>query len=408
MRLMGKIWSWIKILLLAAGLAMIIISDFSTRSRRLRVLPTQAELDAVLPGSSIKNRQLKPIPHYPGTVQEAGRSKRAAALLTAELSPKVKGYTDEINILFAVDEDGRIVGLKVISQRETPYYFKLIRAAGFFEKLKGKNAGELSELAAVSGASVSSRAILADVEGAAVLAMREIFQRELPGLKTVPLSAIYFSPRMLALMAVLLAGLAAAFIKSRYYRWTVLCLSVLIIGFWLKTPFSLPHLFQIASLQVPWRSNPYLVLLGGFVILTTIIFGPLWCAYLCPYAGLQELASSAGKHKRWRPSPRLLKWAREFRWVVLLVCVVLYFALGIKSGAEIEPFFHLFAKGWSGAGLLLVAVTLVGSVFLPRFWCRFFCPTGAVLILVSSHRRFFRKIEQGIRVSKIDSSEAGQ
>jgi len=403
---MGKIWEWIKISLLIAGLAMIIFPDLSSKSKRLRVLPTQAELDAVLPGSSIKDKPAKPIPYYPGTVQEGGKTRRAAALLTAELPPKVKGYTDEINILFAIDEDGKVIGLKVISQRETPYYFRMVRAAGFFEKVKGSNAGQIAEIKAVSGASVSSKAILDDVQGASVLAMREIFKREVPAVKSASLAGIYLAPRMLALMMVLVLGLAARFLKWRPLRWAVLALSVMVIGFWLKTPFALPHLFQIAALQVPFQSNPYLVLLGGFVILTTIIFGPLWCACLCPYAGLQELASELGKRQRWRPSPRLVKVARELRWVVLGVCVVLYFPLGMRSGAEIEPFFHLFSKGWTAAGLLLVAVTLAGSIFIPRFWCRFFCPTGAVLILLSSHRKIFRRIEQGIRASKIDSSEA--
>ena len=59
----------------------------------------------------------------------------------------------------------------------------------------------------------------------------------------------------------------------------------------------------------------------------------------------------------------------------------------------------------TAAGLLLVTVTLLGSFFIPRFWCRFFCPTGACLILLSSHRKFFRKVEQGIKSSWIDSSD---
>ena len=406
---MTKLWQWLKIGMLIAGVTLIVISDLSELSTKLRIAPTQAELDSVLPGASIKDKQLKPIPYYPATVQEEGQTKRAAAVLTAELPPKIKGFADEINILFAIDEDGKIIGLKVISHRETPYYFRMIRSSGFFEKiLKTKNAGELSEIKAVSGASISSKAILADMQAAAYLAMKEIFKREVPAVKSVSLVGIYFQPRMIALMTVLLLGLASSFFRNRRLRWAVFGLSAAIIGFWLKTPFSLPHIFQIASLQVPFSSNGYLVILGGFVICTTILFGPLWCGHLCPYAALQEAASELGKKQRWRPSRALIQSARELRWVVVFATVVLYFPLKMKSGAEIEPFFHLFSKTWTAAGLLLVAVTLLGSVFIPRFWCRFFCPTGAILILLSSHRKFFRRIEQGIRASKIDSSEAEQ
>ena len=88
-----------------------------------------------------------------------------------------------------------------------------------------------------------------------------------------------------------------------------------IIGLWLKTPFSLPHIFQIASLQIPFQSNAYLIILGGFVVLTTIFGGPLWCSYLCPYAALQEFVARFGKNQRWRPSAKIFRFARELRWV---------------------------------------------------------------------------------------------
>ena len=259
----------------------------------------------------------------------------------------------------------------------------------------------------MTGASVSSRAVLRDMQGAANLAMKEIFGKPVPAEKTASLAAIYFSPRMIALMAVLLLGLSLRFFKSnRWLKWTVFALSVGIIGFWLKTPFSLPHIFQIASLQLPFQSNAYLIIVGGFVVVTTIFWGPLWCVYLCPYAALQEFVVKLGQNNRWRPGAKTIKFARELRWVTLFAALLLYFPLKIRSGAEIEPFFHLFSQSLTAAGLLLVAVTLTGSFFIPRFWCRFFCPTGACLILLSSHRKYFRRVEQGIENSRIDSSDS--
>jgi len=402
-----RLWSGIKLILLIAGLALIALSDFASRAARPRVLPTQAELESVLPGANLKDRKLKPIPHYPGKIQVRGQTRRAVALLTAELPPKIKGFTDQINILFAIDETGNILGLKVISQRETPYYFRLIRSSGFFEKLAGRRFDQLRDIKAVSGASISSNAALKDLQASANLAMREIFKQQIQEAPSASLLRIYFQPRMIALMLVLLLGLSVRYLKIRQMRWLVFGLSVIVIGFWLKTPFSLPHIFQIASLQAPFESNPYLIILGGFVILSTIFFGPLWCAYLCPYAGLQELAGEIGKKRRWRPSAKTMKIARELRWLIVFAALVLYFPLRIRAGSEIEPFFHLFSKSWTGAGLLLAAFTLFASAFVPRFWCRFFCPTGAILILLSSHKQFFRRVQQGLNASKIDSDSEG-
>ena len=402
----AKILRFAKIGLLLAGLIVIVISDLQSRNKKLRVYPTQAELESVLPGANIKNRQTKPIPHYPGKIEVEGQTKKAAALLTAELPPKIKGFTDEINILFAVDEDDKILGLRVISSRETPYYFRMVRSSGFFEKIIGNNFDRLGEVKAVSGASISSKAILDDLQSSASLAMKEIFLREIPQSKSSSIISLYLQPRIIALSVVLLLGLSLHFFKSnRTLRWVVFGLSVAVIGFWLKTPFSLPHIFQIASLQVPLSSNPYLVVLGGFVILTTILFGPLWCAYLCPYAGLQELASRLGKNQRWHPSLKTIKTGRELRWLILFAALALYFLFGIRSAAEIEPFFHLFSNKLTAIGLVLVVVTLAGSFFIPRFWCRFFCPTGACLILLSSHRKFFKRVAKGVESSRIDSGD---
>jgi len=400
----GKVWHKIKIGLLVIGLGLILFSGFKEHQKKLRLVPTQAELESVLPGSLVKGRKEKPIPHYPGKIVVEGRARPAAALLTAELPPEFKGFTDQINILFSIDQDGNLLKLRVISERETPYYFRLIRSAGFFEKISGKNFRELSRVKVVSGASISSKAILDDLKAGANLAMREIFQREVSEEKATALTDIYLQPRIIVLMIILLLGWAVRYFRNRWTRWLVFGLSIIGIGFWLKTPFALPHLFQILSGQIPFRSNPYLAVLGGFVILTTIGFGPLWCAYLCPYAGIQELASAFGKNYRWHPSRNALTLARQLRWLVLFITVLLYFGLRIRSGSEIEPFFHLFSGQWTFAGITLVLLTLVGSFFLPRFWCRFFCPTGACLILLSSHRKFFRGIEEGIKASEIDAS----
>jgi len=85
--------------------------------------------------------------------------------------------------------------------------------------------------------------------------------------------------------------------------------------------------------------------------------------------------------------------------------VFLFFGLGIRSASEVEPFFHLFSGKWTFLGITLVLLTLFGSFFIPRFWCRFFCPTGACLILLSSHRKFFKQIEKEVKDSGIETVE---
>ena len=42
---------------------------------------------------------------------------------------------------------------------------------------------------------------------------------------------------------------------------------------------------------------------------------------------------------------------------------------------------HAFGGHLAGWVLLVLSVSLVGSLFYVRFWCRYFCPFGALLSL---------------------------
>jgi polyferredoxin len=88
--------------------------------------------------------------------------------------------------------------------------------------------------------------------------------------------------------------------------------------------------------------------------------------------------------------------------MVLFVAVLGAFGFGIHAFAEVEPFGHLFGRSknlWAWAFIFSV---LFSAVFVKRFWCRFFCPTGTCLIILSSHRRYLRQVERGLAEAGID------
>jgi len=397
-----RLWFWFKLLLLLLGLSLIALSDLKSRQHKLKLYPTQAELEAVLSGSPFIKRKEKPIPHYEGIIKINGKKRKAVALLTAELPPEIRGFNDQINILFSIDESGRIISVLPISHRESRYYFRLIEKSNFFKKLIGKKYDELGDIKTVTGATISSRAILSDLQTSAELAMSKIFGRKSQIKPFYSFSKIYLNIKIFSLVFVLFLGLVSKFYRKNWLRWTVFGVSFLVIGVWLKTILSLPHFFQLASLRINLTSNPYLVIMCGFAILSTIFWGPIWCGYLCPYAFLQELLGRAGRKFHWHISPRISRVMREVRWLILFALVVCYFTLRKTGFAEVEPFFHLFSRSWTLWGICLIIFTLAMSFFVPRFWCRFFCPTGAILLLLSSHRKILKGIEKVIKESKID------
>ena len=401
---MKKALAIIKFFLLLAGLALIARADWLARQEALPLDPEPEMLARLLPGAEGSPLILKPVPHYPGAVTDAGRVKKAAGLATARLEPTVKGYVDQINIFFVLDEDGMIRGVDLIADRETPYYMQMIRDSGFFEKFIGQSLRQgFKGIDAVSGATISSKAIIADLEAAATSAGDQLFGISVPRAEALGYVRIVREPRTIILCIVLLLGLLTRY--KKFFRWqreVVFGLSITTVGFWLNTPYALGHTFQLLSLDFPGSGNPRLLILGGFVVITTLLAGPLFCGYLCPFGGLQELLYRFIPVRHWNVSGKVLRFARELRYLVLFLCVAGYFGLNVHAFAEAEPYPHLFSLSKSPLAWLFILLTLLFSLFLKRFWCRFFCPTGAGLVLLSAHRKYLKAIARGVEDSEID------
>jgi NosR/NirI family nitrous oxide reductase transcriptional regulator len=406
-----RVWLFIKLLLLFAGLFMIVRADWQARKSRIRLRPTSSELTDVLPDADLTAFQEKPIPHYPGIITEEGISRRAAALATAQIEPKFKGFVDEINTLLCLDETGRICGARILSHRETPYYMKLIQDSQFLDNLQNANIKEgLEDIDAVTGATITSEAIIRDIEAAALSAGRDLYGLELETPPAPSLISELTRPELILLVVTLVFGVCARYLRfPSWRREAVYLFSIFTIGFYLNTPFSLVHVFQFASLKLPGISNLSLLILGVFILASTLFSGPVYCGYICPFGGIQDLLYRVSpKTWHWQVSTRILRMAREMRYLVLFACVLGFFGVGIKAFSEIEPFSHLFAITRSLAPWLLILTVLFLSLFVRRFWCRFFCPTGACLVMLSAHRRYFRHIERGLGKSEIDPAATSQ
>lgn len=138
------------------------------------------------------------------------------------------------------------------------------------------------------------------------------------------------------------------------------------------------------------------VVLMGIVFVLAILFGPVFCGWVCPLGSVQEWIGRLGKkvfgrrYGRILPArvSRVLSW---FRYVVLAGVVYATARGGILVFADIDPYNALFTF-WSEEvavpALAILGVTLAGSLFIERPWCRFACPYGALLGLFNKIRIF--------------------
>lgn len=400
-----KAWN---VLLLVCGLALIVHHDLEETKVSVNRAPSLEELVEVFSGQLNAALVDDPIPHYTGTVETGKESTPAACVSTTRLPPKVKGYVDQINTLVVIDGSGTIRGIKIISHKETPAYMMRLMDSGFLDSFIERKVGEKlnTKIDTVTGATITARAVLDDVSAAAGLAANRLFNLPVPEVEAPSWSGALKDPYVIGVMVALAAALWARFGRwpKRGRKETAWILSIVLIGVWAMTPYTLVHSFQLFRLNPPGPANALLAILAGFVIVTTIVSGPVYCAYACPFGALQEFLYRVPASK-WKVTPGIMRSARQIRYLVLFTAVAGAFGLGVHAFSEVEPFGHLFGRTNNPAAWAFIAAALVPAIFVKRFWCRLFCPTGACLIILSSHRKFLGHIDRGVDDSGIDKAD---
>jgi polyferredoxin len=138
------------------------------------------------------------------------------------------------------------------------------------------------------------------------------------------------------------------------------------------------------------------VVLLALILLLTVLFGPVFCGWVCPLGSIQECIGKLGKRlfkKRYnRFVPRKLdKVLRYFRFVVLVWVVFVTARSATLLFANVDPYNALFTFWYEEVSLpamMILGVTLLGSLFIERPWCKYACPYGALLGLFNKIRIF--------------------
>lgn len=340
---------------------------------------------AVLTESSFSREDGEVVRYF---VQENEDDSTASYVFsTDQLAPDTVGYGGPIVLAMKVDREGALLDWRVLKSRETPAYLEMLGDWG--RSLVGRQvfrAHAMSEVDAVTGATVTSAAVLQGLERAGVA-----FASEALGLPVEEGMAIERSrwPDIRILTIILLAAAAIALHRRgrERYRIALLVTSLVITGFLLNVQYSVEHVFSLVSLQFPPIGlNATCLMVLGLPILV-VIFGNIYCGYLCPFGALQELVG----HLR----PRSLRvgldqgaWnsGRAVKYLVLFLLVCL-FARSLSPGlSSADPLVTAFGVKRSAGVLGLAAILLGLSLLFPRFWCRSLCPAGAFLALLNGLR----------------------
>ena len=189
------------------------------------------------------------------------------------------------------------------------------------------------------------------------------------------------------LAAFIALAMFSFFRKSVRLKYVALAAAVGYLGFMKSSLVSISDVFRVADFSLPpFKYSLTWYLFSLFVLVSTVLWGRLYCGRVCAFGALTQLMDPIiPRRLRIEVPVRIEKHANLIKYGVL-VAVVSYYVVTKDVAGPIryaEPFwmFGLFGTTamWTGLALLLVA-----TVFVRNLYCRFLCPVGATLGLLSS------------------------
>jgi NosR/NirI family nitrous oxide reductase transcriptional regulator len=321
-------------------------------------------------------------------------------LSSADFAPEVRGFGGKLNLAIHIDASGTLLDFLVVRSNETPSYLDLLR--NWQDSLKGKPlfAREpFAGLNAVTGATISSNAMLNALQTSGqrfaeeVVGGRPLAERGAPGRswrEYLPdLTGIY-------LMGAFVAAFFVAHWGGFWSRIVVLTLTFLVGGIALNAQYSTEQIATLLTLDAPTARLTGVFLLVAGVPLVVLLFGNLYCGYVCPFGAAQELLGYV-LPRRFRPvsSRDQMRLARFVKYVVLALLIVAFFLSRDRRTLAGDPLTSVFGlraavSGWQAWMFGVIGVAVLGSLFYVRFWCRYLCPVGAFLSLLN-HLRLLRQ-----------------
>lgn len=311
-------------------------------------------------------------------------------LRTSPVCNRITGYAGPTDTLIAFSPEWKVLGVRIRGSADTiSHVADISKDPTYLKTWDGMTRSQVAamdvheaKLEGVSGATLTSMAIAYGI----------IARAKAERGRSIDLPPMRFGMRDAGLIAVLATGLLIAFTPARGRRWLRRLFQFTVIGYvgFINGDLlaqSLMHGWTISG--TAWRMAPGAALmLAAALLVPWTTRRPLYCQYICPHGAAQELLDRISpKHLRIHLHTGL---ARGLRWLPFLLLAL---ALGTTmlviplDLAGIEPFdaYVFRSAGW--ATLAIAGIGLVASLFVPMAYCKFGCPTGALLEFLRSHGR---------------------
>ncbi len=126
------------------------------------------------------------------------------------------------------------------------------------------------------------------------------------------------------------------------------------------------------------------IFLGIALFAGVIILGKLFCSYICPIGTITEWLGKLGR--KWKVQIKVRGIAdrilRIFKYALLFITAYFTVTSSELFCKEYDPYY----ASVTGFGhdvvfwyaIIALIITIIGSIIVRQFWCKYFCPLGAI------------------------------
>jgi polyferredoxin len=163
---------------------------------------------------------------------------------------------------------------------------------------------------------------------------------------------------------------------------------------WLPIAGLMNTKYLLLTGRVPAIHPAAMFLFMAFVLMS-LLLKKAFCSWLCPIGTLSEFLWKLGR-KLLGHNLRLARWFDvPLRGLKYLLLGFFLFVVGAMTAEALQSFIHTqygliadvkmlnFFRGMGETAAIVVALLIFGSVLVQNFWCRYLCPYGALMGLVS-------------------------
>jgi len=296
-------------------------------------------------------------------------------------------YGGPLTLASVIDQKGKIKSVELLSHGDTPAYIQKLRNKGYFRQFKGKDAAYLPETGknwdAVSGATLSSNAIMrANTRAAHKIAIQQ-FQ-----LNPQPLeNHVVYTLEHLLLALLILLSIVNIWLASSKLKLVYVLASVVVVGFMANQMINVGNFSALLLGFVPTLSEnlAFWILLGGVFASIILLGRNIYCGHICPFHGIQYLLHKIS-NLNLPLSPLALRFGRYIPYTGLWAALMVGLITSNPSSGAYEPFSMIFSLQGTGIQWFIMPAVIIGAFFIPDMFCRFFCPAGAMLSLITNLR----------------------